>query len=164
MLRFVIGTAPARSWQWLMSLIQTPVWVTRQDFLGSALPSAAESPSQRDERLLALAWQAMAEGSGEVVLTEESILALTDNDRFDQRYIPPHVELAGRIQAASAQALERGDYTLTVAPARAAGTLTSRFTPMATGSGLEEAYRALPNATEGALTGADVLPTGLPAR
>lgn len=120
-------------------------------FLGGALPSAAEGPSERDERLLALAWQAMAEGSGEVVLTDESILALTDDDRFDQRYIPPHVELAGRIQASSAQALERGDYTLTVAPARAAGTLTSRFTPMATGSGLQEAYRALPAATEGAL-------------
>lgn len=61
------------------------------------------------------------------------------------------MELAGRINATSAQALERGDYTLTVAPARSAGTLTSRFTPMTTGSGLEEAYQALPAATEGAL-------------
>lgn len=120
-------------------------------YLGSVLPLVTEAPSERDERLLALAWQSMAEGSGEVILTEESIRALTDDDRFDQRPIPPHVELAGRIQASSAQALERGDYTLTVAPARAAGTLTSRFTPMATGAGLQEAYRALPAATEGAL-------------
>ncbi len=92
----------------------------------------------------------MADGSREIILTEEHILELTD-EKFDQRYIPPHVELSARIHAASAQALERGEFTLTVTPARSAGTLTSRFTPMATGSGLAEAYRALPAATEGAL-------------
>lgn len=117
---------------------------------GSVLPSPTPGPSERDERLLALAWQAMADGSREVILTEEHVLDLTD-DRFDERYIPPHVELSARIHATSAQALERGDYTLIVAPARSAGTLTSRFTPMAAGSGLAEAYRALPAATEGAM-------------
>ncbi|MGH3624451.1 MAG: lantibiotic dehydratase, partial [Sciscionella sp.] len=75
---------------------------------------------------------------------------LTD-ETFDERYIPPHVELSARIHAASTEALERGEFTLTVAPARSAGTLTSRFTPMAIGSGLAQAYRALPAATDGAL-------------
>jgi thiopeptide-type bacteriocin biosynthesis protein len=117
---------------------------------GSVLPAPTPGLCERDERLLALAWQAMAEGSIEIVLTEETVVALTDN-RFDARYIPPHVELSARIHAASDQALTRGDYTLTVAPARSAGTLTSRFTPMAGGSGLAEVYRALPAATTGAI-------------
>ncbi|MGH3913858.1 MAG: lantibiotic dehydratase, partial [Pseudonocardiaceae bacterium] len=117
---------------------------------GSILPVPTPDLSERDERLLALAWHAMVDGTREIVLTEEHVLALTD-DRFDERYIPPHVELSARIHAASSQALERDDYRLTIAPARSAGTLTSRFTPMATGSGLARAYRALPAATEGAL-------------
>ncbi len=116
----------------------------------SVLPAPTSGISERDERLLAMAWQAMADGSREIVLTEEHVLELTD-EKFDQRYIPPHVELSAHIHAASAQALECGEFTLTVTPARSAGTLTSRFTPMATGSGLAEAYRALPAATEGAL-------------
>jgi thiopeptide-type bacteriocin biosynthesis protein len=120
-------------------------------YAGSVLSPATSGPSQRDEHLLALAWQVVADGSGEITLTEETIHALTEGNRFDERYIPPHVELAARIHATSAQALERGEYTLSVAPARAAGTLTSRFTPTATGSGLEDVYRALPAATEGSL-------------
>jgi len=119
---------------------------------GNFQPLPTDGPSKRDERLLAMAWQAMADGSREITLTDTSIDALADTDRLDEWHIPPHVELAARIHATSAEALERGDYTLTVAPARAAGTLTSRFTPIATGSGLEEVYRALPAATEGALS------------
>ncbi len=118
---------------------------------GSVMPPPTGGPSERDERLLALAWHAMADGSGEIILTDEIVHALADHDRFDERHIPPHVELAARIHATSTQSLERGDFTLTVVPARSAGTLTSRFTPLASGSGMEEAYRALPAATEGAL-------------
>ncbi|MBV9013640.1 MAG: lantibiotic dehydratase [Pseudonocardiales bacterium] len=119
-------------------------------YRGSVLPAPTADISERDERLLAMAWQAMADGTREIILTDEQVLDLTD-ETFDQRYIPPHVELSARIHAASAQELERGEFTLTVAPARSAGTLTSRFTPMATGSGLAGTYRALPAATEGAL-------------
>jgi lantibiotic biosynthesis protein len=61
------------------------------------------------------------------------------------------VEIAARIHAASVEALNRGEFTLTVAPARSAGTLTSRFTTTATGSGLEDVYAAVPPTTEGAL-------------
>lgn len=119
-------------------------------YRGSVLPTPEPSLSERDERLLAMAWQAMAEGTHEIVLTDEDIAALT-GETFDQRYIPPHVELSARIHATSITALLRGDFVLTVAPARSAGTLTSRFTPTATGSGLEQAYQALPAATDGAL-------------
>ncbi len=118
---------------------------------GSALPLPVERLLERDEQLLALAWQATANGSREITLTDEIIRALADGDQIDERYIPPHVELSARIDASSLGALETGDYTLTVAPARAAGPLTSRFTPAATGCGLENVYRDLPTATEGAL-------------
>jgi lantibiotic biosynthesis protein len=119
-------------------------------YRGSVLPEPAPAVTQRDERLLALAWQALADGSREIVLTDELIGQLT-GEAFDERYIPPHVELSARVQAVSTMALERGDYTLIVAPARSAGTLTSRFTPMAIGSGLGGTYRSLPAATDGAL-------------
>ncbi|ONI85696.1 hypothetical protein ALI22I_28450 [Saccharothrix sp. ALI-22-I] len=117
---------------------------------GSVLSPPVPGFARRDERLAALAWRAMADGTREIVLTDDDIARLTDED-FDERYIPPHVELSARVHATSALAVERGEFTLTVAPARSAGTLTSRFTPMATGSGLAEVYRALPAATEGAL-------------
>ncbi|SBW28754.1 lantibiotic dehydratase domain-containing protein [Candidatus Protofrankia californiensis] len=119
-------------------------------YRGSVLPAPIPGISERDERLLALAWQAMADGTREIVLTDEQVGELTD-ETFDERYIPPHVELSARIHAASTTALQHGDFLLTVAPARSAGTLTSRFTPTATGSGLAQAYRALPAATDGAL-------------
>ncbi|MGH3752944.1 MAG: lantibiotic dehydratase [Pseudonocardiaceae bacterium] len=119
-------------------------------YCGSVLPAPIPGISERDERLLGLAWQAMADGTREIVLTDDLVGELTGKT-FDDRYIPPHVELSARVHAASAEALDRGDFLLTVAPARSAGTLTSRFTPTATGSGLARAYRALPAATAGAL-------------
>jgi thiopeptide-type bacteriocin biosynthesis protein len=117
---------------------------------GSVLPAPVDSPFQRDEQLLALAWQAMAESSREIRLTDETLRALND-DRIDEWYIPPHVELAARIHAIDVHALDRGDYLLVVSPARAGGVLTSRFTPTTTGSGLEEVYRALPTVVGGAV-------------
>ncbi|MGH3783969.1 MAG: lantibiotic dehydratase [Pseudonocardiaceae bacterium] len=119
-------------------------------YCGSVLPAPTPGLSERDERLLAMAWEAIADGTREIILTEGNIAALTD-EKFDERYIPPHVELSARVHAAGIEALNSGDFLLTVAPARSAGTLTSRFTPMATGSGLARAYRALPAATNGAL-------------
>ncbi|MDQ1308327.1 MAG: lantibiotic biosynthesis protein [Actinomycetota bacterium] len=119
-------------------------------YRSSVLPAPPSTVSERDERLMTLAWEAMANGTREIVLTDELVSGLT-GEAFDPRFIPPHVELSARIHAASRKALDAGEFRLTVAPARSAGTLTSRFTPMATGSGLAQAYRALPAATEGAL-------------
>jgi len=118
---------------------------------GSVWPVPVSGPVERDELLLALAWRAVVDGTGEIVLTEETVRALSAAGDVDHRYAPPHVEIAARIHAVSVAALNRGDFTLTVAPARAAGTLTSRFTTTATGSGLEAVYAAAPTTTEGAL-------------
>ncbi|WP_207944863.1 lantibiotic dehydratase [Actinomadura rubrisoli] len=119
---------------------------------GSGLPAPVPVPPARQQRLLALAWQAMADRTTEIELSEEDVIdSLTDGEHLDELQVPPHVEMAARVNAASSEALERGDYTLTIAPARAAGTLTSRFTPLATGAGLEQMYRSAPTASEAAL-------------
>jgi hypothetical protein len=126
---------------------------------GSVLPQPIEAPTARDERILALAWQCITEGLGEIILTDELIGDLAPSDA---RLIPSHVEVAARVHATTREALEHGDYTLTVTPARAGGTLTSRFTPTMTGSGLAEVYRSLPVATEGALAAQMSFPPSYP--
>jgi hypothetical protein len=131
---------------------------------GSVLPLAAPGPSQRDARLLGLAWQSMAEGTGEITLTEHIIDSLAEDDGHDERLGPPHVELACRVYAPTITALDRGDFTLTVAPARAAGTLTARFSPLGdrrrSGAGvpLGSRWRRV------GPTGADVVPAAICSR
>jgi thiopeptide-type bacteriocin biosynthesis protein len=120
-------------------------------YLGSVLPSPSGGPLERDEKLLTLAWQAVVDGSSEIALVEETLRSLTVGGPSVERCIPPHVELAARIHASTIQALERGEYTLTIAPARSAGTLTSRFTAVAPDTGLARMYATVPTATEEAL-------------
>lgn len=119
---------------------------------GSVLHVSHDGPSARDQYLLTLAWTALAEGTGHIELTDETISVLTEGDRLDPRCIPPHVELACQILAETREDLDAGRYTLVVSPARSAGTLTSRFTLVATDSGLERVYRDLPTAVEGAFS------------
>ncbi|MFD8787293.1 lantibiotic dehydratase [Kitasatospora sp. NPDC059599] len=121
------------------------------EYPGSTMTAPTRGPNERDERLLALAWQALADGSREIVLTDETIEALAGDQRVDARHIAPHVELSARVHAAGLDAIRSGDYSLTVTPARAAGTLTSRFSVAATGAGLAEVYRGMPTLVEGAL-------------
>ncbi|MET7902604.1 lantibiotic dehydratase [Streptomyces sp. NPDC005355] len=121
------------------------------EYPGSRMTAPPPTVSERDERLLALAWQALADGSREIVLTDDLIDRLAGDARTGQE-APPHVEMCARLHADSLSALEHGDFTLTVTPARAAGTLTSRFTPVATGTGLDEIYRQVPTGVENALT------------
>ncbi|WNV83901.1 lantibiotic dehydratase [Umezawaea sp. Da 62-37] len=118
---------------------------------GSPHPIPPETGSPPQEALLVLAWNAAVDRAAEVVLTDEMIGALAVGDSAVQRRIPPHVELAARIQATGPEALQRGDYTFTVAPGRSAGTFTSRFTGVVGGSELKAAYAAMPTAVEGAL-------------
>jgi thiopeptide-type bacteriocin biosynthesis protein len=118
---------------------------------GSVLPEPHPSFSERDEKLLALAFTALADGTGEVILTEDTIRVLAVGDPAAERNLPAHVELAGRVHATSVDALERGDYTVTVAPGRSAGTFTSRFSTLAPESGLAQVFATLPAAVEGAL-------------
>ncbi|MEY9211566.1 lantibiotic dehydratase [Thermobifida halotolerans] len=119
-------------------------------YSGSVFPPPEDGSTARDERLLSMVWQAVATGGREIILTDTDIDALNNGD-LDPHRIPPHVELSARVHAADTEALSRGDFLITVAPARSAGTLTSRFTPIATGFGLAEVYRALPCSTKGAL-------------
>lgn len=123
------------------------------EYPGSRMTAPPSTVSERDERLLALAWQALADGSREIVLSDDLIDRLVGEAPVGQD-VPPHVEMCARLHADSLPALEREDFTLTVTPARAAGTLTSRFTPLATGTGtgLDEIYRRVPASAENALT------------
>ncbi|WP_034088887.1 lantibiotic dehydratase [Streptacidiphilus albus] len=121
------------------------------EYPGSMMAPPVTGTTARDQRLLALAWQTAADRSGEIVLTDQTIDQLAGTAGFEEGQIAPHVEIAARLHAADAMALARGDFTVTVTPARSAGTLTSRFTPVATGNGLAEVYRGLPTLTAGAL-------------
>ncbi|MDT0445710.1 lantibiotic dehydratase [Streptomyces johnsoniae] len=116
---------------------------------GSVYPQPRSVLTARDERLATLAWQAMADGSREITLTDELIHSLAA-DLLDERYIPPHVEVSARIHAVSPQAIGRGEFTLSVAPGRSAGTFTARFADI-TGPALAHVYGALPTVTDGAL-------------
>lgn len=125
------------------------------EYPGSRMTAPPPALSERDERLLALAWQALADGNWEIVLTDDLIDDLADEEPTGQE-APPHVEMCARLHADSLSSLERGNFTLTVTPARSAGTLTSRFTPVATGigtgTGLDGIYRQVPAGVKNALT------------
>jgi hypothetical protein len=112
-------------------------------------PGPSGSP-ERDEGLLALAWQAVVTGAEEIVLDEDTLRRVTVGEA-DTVGMAPHVELAARVYASSSTALQRGEFTLVVAPARSAGTLTSRFTPILTSQALPRLFRNVSVATAGAL-------------
>ncbi|MEU6158828.1 lantibiotic dehydratase [Streptomyces sp. NPDC047130] len=116
---------------------------------GSRRPAPRSGVSERDQRLLHLAWKAAATGQEEIVLTGGTVDHLAGGTAKTEA--PAHVEMCARIHATDVDALERGDYDLVVTPARSAGTLTSRFTPAATGSGLEGVYRTMPAEIDGAV-------------
>jgi len=120
-------------------------------FPASMWAAPDDTVSRRDEELLRLAWEAVAADRHEVVLTDDIITAITAECPIDPRWIPPHVEMGARVHAASEQALRAGDYTFTVHPAWAFGTLTCRFGPAVSRSGLDTVYAAAPPGVDGAL-------------
>ncbi|WP_329521863.1 lantibiotic dehydratase [Spirillospora sp. NBC_01491] len=90
-------------------------------------PEPREPVTVRQLRLLALAQAAALDGRQEIVLDEDLIGELKAGDR-NQMLAPPHLELRFHLQAASLEALARGDFQLTVVgPSRGIGTTTSRF-------------------------------------
>ncbi|MHC3412198.1 lantibiotic dehydratase [Streptomyces sp. DT17] len=114
----------------------------------------AEPPSRvlpRDELLMAKAWRAALTGSHEVRLTEADLDELCVHTGHEDAAIAPHVEMAVRVHAPTTQALDRGDFTVSVRPAWSVGTLTGRFATTYPGSGLAELYRRLPTLVDGAL-------------
>jgi thiopeptide-type bacteriocin biosynthesis protein len=110
----------------------------------SLLPLPPERDASRHAHLARL-----ITGESEVTLTDELIDTLTGS-LFDPRLVPAHVEIAARVQAASTADLDAGRFTLHISPARSAGTLTSRFSALAAGSGLEDVYRSAPAVYDGA--------------
>jgi thiopeptide-type bacteriocin biosynthesis protein len=110
----------------------------------SILPLPAERDAGRDARLAQL-----ITGVSEVRLTDDLIGTMTGT-LFDPQRVPAHVEIAARVQAASTADLDAGRYILHISPARAAGTLTSRFSALAAGAGLDHIYRNVPAVYDGA--------------
>ncbi|MBL7502014.1 lantibiotic dehydratase [Frankia sp. CNm7] len=120
-------------------------------FPGTMLAEPEVTVSRRDEELLRLAWDAVTAGQRELVLTDELIAVITADTPVDPRWIPPHVELGARVHASTVQALAAGDYTFSVHPAWAFGTLTCRFGSAVSRAGLDSVFAAAPTAVEGAL-------------
>src|SRR5262249_17431001 len=120
-------------------------------FPGSMLAEPEDGVSRRDEELVRLAWEAVTARSGEGVLTDEVITAITADESGGPRWIPPHVELGARVHAAGPQAFGAGDYIFPVPPAWAFGTLSSRFGQAVSRAGLETTYAITPSSVDGAL-------------
>ncbi|WP_435830588.1 lantibiotic dehydratase [Polymorphospora rubra] len=120
-------------------------------FPASVYAKPDDAVSHRDTALLRLAWDAAVAGRREVVLDDETITAITTDTPVDPRWIPPHVELGARVHTATVEALRAGDYTFTVHPAQAFGTLTSRFGQTVADAGLDTVYATTPAGVEGAL-------------
>ncbi|GAA2345120.1 lantibiotic dehydratase [Streptomyces kunmingensis] len=102
----------------------------------------------RDEQLAARAMQAAVTGEREVVLTEEDLNDLAADE--PEQPLASHAEIGFRIRATSQDAVTRGDFTIDVRPAWAAGVLSGRFATVL-GGRLAESYRTLPTMTHGAL-------------
>ena len=103
----------------------------------------------RDDLLLGLANRAAVCGHREIELDDNMINRIAATTGHAES-IPPHIDLGARIHATSRDALDRGEYSFTVAPSRAAGTLTSRLTTMAPEAALADVIAALPTTTAGA--------------
>ncbi|MBV9143643.1 MAG: lantibiotic dehydratase [Pseudonocardiales bacterium] len=123
-------------------------------YQGSVDEPCTRRLSARDERLLALAQQAALDGSDEIVLDERGISALAAGD-LAQAQVPPHIELCAQIQAASPDALGRGDFDLVVVSTpRAAGTMAGRFIDLLDASDryrMAQVYAQLPTSDAGAM-------------
>ncbi|MFE5326212.1 lantibiotic dehydratase family protein [Embleya sp. NPDC056575] len=98
--------------------------------------------TRRDRLLLELAGTAAVEGTRSVVLSGAMIERL-EAAAGKPTCCPPHLELCAQVQAASRQALDRGDFRLRVATvSRAAGSMTGRFWHLFPQTG--STYAALP--------------------
>ncbi|MET7397379.1 lantibiotic dehydratase [Dactylosporangium sp. NPDC005572] len=127
---------------------------------GAEYPERPLPGSVRDEQLLALAQRAALDGAQEVVLDEALIaqLELSPDEagmpphlRVGRR-LPPHLEVAVRVDADDIDALRRGRFTVEVlSVSRGAGVLTGRFLTALEPAGrdaLSECLAGLPGADE----------------
>ncbi|MGW1032299.1 lantibiotic dehydratase [Streptomyces antibioticus] len=117
----------------------------------SVWPEPPAKALPRDELLMAKAWQAVIDGAREIRLTDTDLDELCTHTGRDGAAIAPHVEMAVRVHAPTTQALDRGEFTVSVRPAWSTGTFTGRFASVLPDSGLDEVYRQLPTLVDGAL-------------
>ncbi|MDQ8706951.1 lantibiotic dehydratase [Streptomyces sp. LHD-70] len=90
------------------------------------VPAERRPVSERDEALVRLAQAAVLDGRDEVVLDESVIADLAQG--ADPVRLPPHMELAVRVHADSAEGLEHGAFQLeVVSVSRGAGVGMGRF-------------------------------------
>ncbi len=110
--------------------------------------------SRRDEGLLALAQQAALDGVQEVVLDDDVIEALAGGEVGELRPAP-HLDLCVEIRAATAAALDAGDFTVVVTGIGHSAIATSgRCLQLLPGEDRErivDQYAALPLGVDGAL-------------
>ncbi|MFJ4869068.1 lantibiotic dehydratase [Streptomyces sp. NPDC088757] len=105
----------------------------------------------RDELLMRLAWKAALQGDDEIRLTDSDIDDLCTVD-IDDVPIVPHMEMAVRIHAATPQAVDQGNFTLSVRPSWSTGTLSGRFAATLDEKAIGAAYGKLPTLVDGALS------------
>ncbi|MFF2650444.1 lantibiotic dehydratase [Streptomyces sp. NPDC058045] len=122
------------------------------DFPTSVWTEPPVTALPRDELLLAKAWQAAVTGAEEIRLTEADLDELSADTTARDPAINPHVEMGVRVYASSQQAIDRGEFTVTVRPAWSTGNLTGRFATILQDSGLRELYEKLPTLVDGALS------------
>ncbi|MEV6309965.1 lantibiotic dehydratase [Streptomyces sp. NPDC051840] len=120
------------------------------DFPMSLLAAPPARVLPRDELLMSMAWQAVMNGAQEIRLTDADIEELCTADLRDVPLVP-HMEMAVRVQAETADAVDQGDFTLAVRPAWSTGTFSGRFAATLDEDAIGAAYRALPTLVDGAL-------------
>lgn len=83
-------------------------------FLGAASGRPARPVTSRDAVLAALVQQATADGFTEIALTRELVGELASGVPAEEIRLPPRVEIAVEVRAASIDELDRGRFTLAV--------------------------------------------------
>ncbi|WP_327038063.1 lantibiotic dehydratase [Micromonospora maris] len=135
----------------LAEVVDTVAGLGYPEHFGSVDSPAALSG--RDERLLALAQQAVIDGVGEVVLDDAAVRALAGPAAEGR--VSPHVDVSAEVRAVSLRALEEGRFLVAVTGmGRSAMATSGRFLdvlPYAEREWMRREFARLPVAVEGAM-------------
>ncbi len=107
-------------------------------YIGAALERPARAVAKRDTVLAGLVQRAVADGSGEIALTDEVITDLAGG-AWPETRLPARAEIAFEIRASSLQDLDRGRFTLVVSGApRPGSSMIGRHVHVLDGAGRDE--------------------------